>query len=45
MTSAIVLAVRGAAWKLLENMYSDINSCVKWNGAVSALIKELQGIR
>ena len=45
MTSAIVLAVRGAAWKLLENMYSDINSCVKLNGSVSAPIKELQGIR
>ena len=40
-----IQGVQGAAWRLLENMYSDVISCVKWNGGVSMPIKELQGIR
>ena len=37
--------VKGAEWKVLDNMYTDVSSRVKWDGSLSSPIHELQGIR
>ena len=37
--------VKGELWRLYENMYTDIQSCVKWDGGLSRPFPEKQGIR
>jgi hypothetical protein len=37
--------ITGTLWNIFRNMYTDIKSCVKWQGMLSESFKEDQGIR
>ena len=37
--------ISGQMWRLFDSLYSNIQSCVKWNGELSTSFQEKQGIR
>ena len=39
------LGVEGDIWHILQNLYTDVTSAVKWNGKLSNWLHEQQGLR
>ena len=37
--------VQGTTWQLFNDLYSDISSMVKWQGQLSSIFRDLQGLR